>query len=67
MTRTCMLALCLVFAAGCVGHGRAVHPHGMPPGQAKKVAHVHIDGCGHVYTGGAWVVVATGAGRGRKK
>jgi nitrate reductase gamma subunit len=44
-------------AAGCVNPHRPVHPHGMPPGQAKKIAHVHGSACGHVLVDGVWVVV----------
>jgi hypothetical protein len=42
----------------------------MPPGQAKKVAHVHVSGCGHVLVDGAWISVSSvpgpkqGKGRG---
>ena len=39
-------ALLVPVLSGCVFNR---HPHGMPPGQAKKVVvHVHDHHCGHV-------------------
>ena len=54
------LGICVILATpGCFWHlhGRRGHPHGMPPGQAKKVLHVHGPGCGHLYTAGRWILV----------
>ena len=35
-----LLGLCLLLATmACHFHGYSGHPHGMPPGQAKKVFH----------------------------
>ena len=44
-----------VLSAGCVHPPYSKHPHGMPPGQAKKVVHAHGHDCGHVFVGGNWV------------
>ncbi len=67
MTRTCLLALCVLLAAGCVNRRHSSHPHGMPPGQAKKVAHVHASGCGHALVDGVWIAVSSGKVHGSKK
>ena len=51
---------------GCVAHRHeSKHPHGAPPGQAKKAAHVDaahvcLDTCDHVFIEGAWVVLESG-------
>ncbi|HET9480254.1 MAG TPA: hypothetical protein VFP98_00725 [Candidatus Polarisedimenticolia bacterium] len=61
------LGLCLpLAAAGCVSRHPS-HPHGMPPGQAKKMVHVHGAGCGHVFVDGAWIVVTTSPNPGLAK
>jgi hypothetical protein len=59
-----LLGILAFVLSSCVYHGHAgygapmkLHPHGMPPGQAKKLAHVHAHGCGHVMVDGVWVVV----------
>lgn len=53
-----ILCLLVAVAAGLSG---CVHPHGMPPGQAKKVSvHVHAQGCGHVCVGGSWIAASGG-------
>ena len=55
-----ILALALsscVHHHGHYGRPMGLHPHGMPPGQAKKLSHVHAHGCGHVMVDGVWVVV----------
>jgi hypothetical protein len=49
-----VVAICVLLSVACVH----THPHGMPPGQAKKSLHVHGHQCGHVYVGGTWVVSA---------
>ena len=33
------------------------HRKGVPPGQAKKGAHAHGPGCGHVWRDGRWISV----------
>lgn len=55
--KTALLPLLALLAVGCVHHRTVTtkHPHGMPPGQAKKISHVHLEGCGHVLVGGTWV------------
>ena len=65
--RATTAALALLLLVSCVGH--RTHPHGMPPGQAKKVGHAHGSGCGHDLVDGAWVSVAvtTKPSRGPKK
>ena len=56
-----VLVACLTLPSlGCVGHHHG-HPHGMPPGQAKKLGHVHGVGGGHSVRGGGWVGVSTGS------
>ena len=67
MMRTRLLSLCILLTAGCVHPRHSVHPHGMPPGQAKKMAHVHASGCGHVHVDGAWIVVSSGNPHGSKQ
>ena len=59
-----ILAACALLAVGCQ-HGPhhkpfSKHPHGMPPGQAKKIGHaVHMHGmdCGHSLVDGIWVAM----------
>ncbi len=60
MTRSFWLGLGFLWLTGCVHQHHMSHPVGMPPGQAKKVAHVHAEGCGHVYLDGVWISVSTG-------
>jgi hypothetical protein len=55
---TLILALCVALTASCVNHHGWGHPHGMPPGQAKKVAHAHGSSCGHVHVDGAWISIS---------
>ena len=61
------LALAVMMAvAGCVAHvdshhGSSGHPHGAPPGQAKKVvvveaSHFCVDSCDHFYLDGVWYI-----------
>jgi hypothetical protein len=61
-----LAAATVAVATACVAPRS--HPHGMPPGQAKKLGHVHGLSCGHVLVDGVWIVAASGghAGRGRK-
>lgn len=64
-----VLALALL-TSGCATYHGTRHPHGMPPGQAKKLAHSHGNGCGHVHVGGEWVLTTSHKskpGKGRKK
>ena len=58
MTRKYLLILCVLLTAGCLNrrHHSSFHPHGMPPGQAKKVKHAHAGGCGHALVDGVWIV-----------
>lgn len=58
-------ALLALLCLACVSR----HPHGMPPGQAKKVAHAHGAGCGHERVDGVWVSVSVSShpGHGPKK
>ena len=58
-----LLGLTVVFLSACIHHHQTRHPHGMPPGQAKKSLHVHADGCGHVLRNGVWVEVSVGVGQ----
>jgi hypothetical protein len=62
---TTAAALLALLCLACVSR----HPHGMPPGQAKKIGHVHAAGCGHEQVDGVWVSVAVGThpGQGPKK
>ena len=56
--RTLILGLFALLGTACIHHSSQVrHPHGMPPGQAKKIGHAHGHGCGHKQHDGAWVVV----------
>ena len=67
-----ILGLALLSGA-CVHHNNSRHPHGLPPGQAKKVVHSHGHNCGHVHVEGHWVVETSthghgsGRGKGHKK
>ena len=63
MGKYAMLAAALIalLSLSCVSR----HPHGMPPGQAKKVGHVHAGGCGHERVDGVWVAVSVGSHPGR--
>lgn len=60
MTKIKVLELGLLSAvlllAGCVFPVQGHHPHGMPPGQAKKSVHVHGHSCGHVHVNGNWIL-----------
>ena len=67
MRHTRLVALLALLTAGCVSHGHSVHPHGMPPGQAKKLAHAHTSGCGHTFVDGVWITVSTERAHGSKK
>ena len=62
-----MVVACLLLVSGCVTHPHrhrvSRHPHGMPPGQAKKLAHHHHVNCGHVLVEGVWVELKVGNGR----
>jgi hypothetical protein len=59
----CSFVVAIAVVAGLSG---CVHPHGMPPGQAKKVVHVHAHGCGHECVGGNWVTVSGGPSKGHR-
>ena len=48
-------ACVLLASAGCASHHQYRHPHGLPPGHAKKMVHVHSVGCDHELLGGVWV------------
>ncbi len=68
---TWILGICVAVTASCVHPRHLGHPHGMPPGQVKKVGHLHGSACGHMFVGGAWIVVssphAPGKQHGHKK
>ena len=55
-----------VFAVLSAGWVHPKHPHGMPPGQAKKVVHAHGHNCGHVHIDGKWVSSSNGFKAGKK-
>ncbi len=57
-----IVVACLLLVSGCVSHPHRVsrHPHGMPPGQAKKLAHVHGFNCAHIFVGGIWIELEAG-------
>ena len=60
---TATLALLL---ASCVNHKNS-HPHGMPPGQAKKVVHAHGHNCGHFFVNGTWNATPASPGHNKSK
>ena len=62
-----VVALLALLTAGCVSDRHSVHPHGIPPGQAKKLAHAHASGCGHILVDGVWITVSSGHAHGSKK
>ncbi|MHC5065995.1 MAG: hypothetical protein ACYTG5_18700 [Planctomycetota bacterium] len=60
-SRTILAIAACALLTGCIHHHSRSHPHGMPPGQAKKL-HSHGDHCGHVYIDGHWVLVDSAPG-----
>ena len=53
-------AACLALAplSACVVHTHPATTVVVPPGQAKKIVHVHGVDCGHCWTGDEWIVLA---------
>ena len=62
--RACLLVSFVIFVTSCVNDRRYSHPHGMPPGQVKKVVHCHSNDCGHFFVDGVWIIGPAKPGRG---
>ena len=62
--RACLLASCVILAASCVNDRHYSHPHGMPPGQVKRITHHHSGDCEHMLVNGVWVTVSSNPGNG---
>ena len=60
-----LLAIILTAGAFCGGclivNDHPQHPHGMPPGQAKKIFCSHSSSCNHVcLDDGTWIEISIG-------
>lgn len=50
-----------LFIGGCVVGDHPQHPHGMPPGQAKKFVCNHSSSCNHIcLDDGSWIEISFG-------